>query len=133
MVKNILKKHITIVYRRCNGRRIIFYLILSIIVHILIIFICIVKYLKYLKEEKNIDREQIKTTNKIIIVLLKTILLASSIVELYIFIDVVQKVGTLKNDGFLYCTIVFIVMTVYTFFTFFIGVHLLELNLDKDD
>lgn len=89
--------------------------------------------MKYLKEEKNIDMEKIKNTNKIIIVFLKTVLLVSSIVELYIFIDIAQKVGTLKNDGLLYCTIVFIVMSGYTFFTFFIGVHLLELNLDKDD
>lgn len=85
-----------------------------------------------MKEEKNFNLENFKAINKVIILVLKTILLASSIVEIYIFVDMVQRVGTLKDSGILYCTIVFIVMTVYTFITIFIGVNLLELTLEKE-
>lgn len=111
----------------------IFYLLLSITIYSLIIYTCVLKSLKYLKEEHLVKQKlkKIKKNNKIIMLSLKTILLICFMIELFIFWSASQKVVTLEENGFLYLTIVFIVMSFYTFFISFIGTHLLELNLDE--
>lgn len=112
----------------------ILYLILSILLYSFIIYSCILKFLIYLKEEKKVRKnsfDRIKNLNKIIMLFLKIVLLIFLAVEFFIFFDTAQKIGVLKESSLTYCAFVFVAMSFYSFVVGFIGVHILELNLDN--
>ncbi len=90
--------------------------------------------MRYLKEEKKVRKDyfdRIKNINKIIMLFLKIMLLIFLTVEFFIFFDTAQKIEVLKESSLTYCAFVFVAMSFYSFVVGFIGVHILELNLDN--
>lgn len=107
-------------------------LILSIICFIVTSYFSCYRFINFLRCE-HIKKDSFPPNKMIVLIIYKTTILLGTFGGIYIFI--VSLIKTLRMDSeyiIIYCSIVFVMMAIYTGLVILLPIRLLEIQLDDD-